>query len=91
MKILQAGLFAKQVKKLHKNEKIALDEAIKTIMANPNIGESKKGDLQDVRVYKYKIKSQQYLLAYLHEEDEIIFLLAHGVHENFYRNIKKYL
>ncbi len=87
MKIFQAGLFAKQVKKLHKNEKTALDEGVKIIAANPNIGERKKADFQDVTVYKYKIKSQQYLLAYLHEEDKII-LLAHGVHENFYRSIR---
>jgi len=32
MQILQSALFAKQVKKLHKNEKTALDDAIKTII-----------------------------------------------------------
>ena len=67
-----------------------MDEAVKAIVADPNIGDLKKGDLRDVRVYKYKTKSQQLLVAYHYKEDTII-LLAHGAHENFYRTIKRNL
>jgi len=38
-------LFGRNVKKLNKKEKEILDEEIKKIVANPGIGEEKKGDL----------------------------------------------
>ncbi len=79
MKIVQTNLFSKQLKKLPKTQKVVLDSTIKKIISNPEIGKRKKADLQDVRVIKYKIKSQQYLLAYLYEKEKII-LLAHGVY-----------
>ena len=60
MKILQTTTFKKQVKNLHKNQKQILDEAIKEVMANPTIGQMKKGDLADIRVYKFKILNQLY-------------------------------
>lgn len=84
--------FNKQVKKLHKQDKKELDNAIMKILAEPNIGESKVGDLNGVRVYKFKIKTQQVLLAYMHlEEENSVYLLSFGPHENFYRDLKKVL
>ena len=53
--VIQSPLFAKQKKKLKNNQIKKLDEAIKTIMAEPTIGSSKSGDLHGVRVYKYKL------------------------------------
>lgn len=64
--------------------------AVKEIMDNPNIGESKKGDFQGVRVYKFKMINQEYLLAYTVAESQLI-LLSIGTHENFYRDLKKTL
>lgn len=51
-------------KKLNKTQRKKLDEAVKTIMANPAVGKAKSGDLQGVRTYKYKIGNKQILLAY---------------------------
>lgn len=48
MKILQTPTFGKYVKKIHKNQKKSLEQAIKKIVENPNIGEMKKGDLSGV-------------------------------------------
>ena len=62
--VIQSPIFAKQKKKLKKNQIKKLDEAIKTIMADPKIGNAKFGDLQGVRVYKYKLGNNQILLAY---------------------------
>lgn len=87
MIVQQTKLFAKQKKKLHLNQIDDLDKAIKKIIENPLIGEQKKGDLNQVRVYKFEMIKQQYLLAYLANEKNII-LLALGSHENFYRDIK---
>jgi mRNA-degrading endonuclease RelE of RelBE toxin-antitoxin system len=80
--------FKKVYKKLHDNQKVAVNEAIQAIIAYPKIGEEKKGDLAGVFVYKFKIHNQEILLAYEWVPEERL-LLALGVHENFYRDLKK--
>ena len=90
MNILQTPTFKKQLKKLHKNQKIDLNKAITTIAKNPAIGETKKGDLSGIQVYKFKMAKQLTLLAYEFHTNELkIILLMFGTHENFYRNLKK--
>lgn len=89
MKILQTTSFARQVKKLHSNQKKALDSAIEVLNADPLVGEMKKGDLNGIRVYKFKMVGQLALLAYQIENDELLILLMLGSHENFYRELKK--
>ena len=50
----------------------------------------KVSDLDFLRVHKFKMLNQQYLLGYMYEEDALVLtLLKLGVHENFYRDIKK--
>ena len=50
------------------------------------------GDLRGVRVHKFGFLGQRYLLAYfVDESEEAIYFLAVGGHENFYRDLKKYL
>lgn len=88
MIIVQDTLFGKQKKKLHANQVIVLDDAVAEIAKNPMIGVPKKGDLQGVRVYKFKMQKQEYLLAYVYSQKQII-LTAFGTHENFYRDLKK--
>jgi mRNA interferase YafQ len=90
MKILQTPTFGKQVKKLHKNQKSDLDQAIGAISRNPGLGTLKKGDLSGIQVYKFPMARQLTLLAYeLNESEEELILLALGSHENFYRDLKK--
>ena len=50
--IIQAPILAKQKKKLHEQQIIDLDEAVKSVSNDPTIGDMKVGDLQDIRVYK---------------------------------------
>ena len=89
MKILQTVSFKKSVKKLQRNQTLELDEAIRKIAQNPSIGELKKGDLTEVRVYKFKIKHSLILLAYTYDNmDQTMTLLKLGSHENFYRDLK---
>lgn len=90
MKIIQSPFFSKIVKKLHKQEKLILDEAIKELIKNPQIGEEKKGDLENIFIYKFKINNLRYLLAYRYSET-LIELIMLGPHENYYRNLKNYL
>ncbi|MEI6746358.1 MAG: type II toxin-antitoxin system mRNA interferase toxin, RelE/StbE family [Methylococcaceae bacterium] len=90
MKILQSNLFIKTVKKLHKSEKELLDEVIKTLIAQPELGDLKTSDLNGVRVYKFKVNINQMLLAYRYQKETLVLmLLAYGTHENFYRDLKK--
>ncbi len=88
--VVQTPTFKKVVKKLHANQKKDLDNAIKIIMADPTLGERKKGDLSFLRVYKFKMTKQLTLLGYSYSDGAIILeLIALGSHENFYRNIKQ--
>ncbi len=91
MKLLQTPIFARQLKKLHKNQQKDLDNAIMEILENPEIGSLKKGDLNGVRVHKFAMVKQLTLLAYEWQkyEQELILLLYMGSHENFYQNLKK--
>ena len=88
--VLQTPCFKKSVKKLRKNQKSDLDNAIKTLIENPFLGEQKKGDLAFLRVYKFKMAKQLTLLGYSHLSGTLTLeLIALGAHENFYRDLKR--
>ncbi|MCA1771947.1 MAG: type II toxin-antitoxin system RelE/ParE family toxin [Halomonas sp.] len=88
--VLQTPTFKKAVKKLKPNQKKDLDLAIKELMANPNIGEQKKGDLGFLRVHKFTMNKQMTLLGYSFDDGALVLeLMALGSHENFYRDIKQ--
>jgi mRNA-degrading endonuclease RelE of RelBE toxin-antitoxin system len=87
--ILQTPTFKKAVKKLHQNQKMDLDKAVKELIENPLLGEQKKGDLSFLRVYKFKMNKQLTLLGYSYQDGTVTLeLMALGSHENFYRDIK---
>ena len=90
MRIYQSRSFEKKVKKISKTEKDSLDQEIRKIAEDPNIGEEKKGDLREIFVHKFKIKTAQYLLAYrkIGRDLELVMI---GQHENYYRDLKQYL
>lgn len=89
MNILQTPSFERTVKKLKNNQKADLKNAIQIIINSPLIGQEKAGDLQGVRVYKFKMVKQLTLIAYLYEQDSItLTFLSLGSHENFYRDLK---
>jgi mRNA-degrading endonuclease RelE of RelBE toxin-antitoxin system len=88
--VLQTPGFKKSVKKLKANQKKDLDAAVKELIANPNLGEQKKGDLSFLRVHKFKMNKQLTLLGYSFNDGALTLeLMALGSHENFNRNIKR--
>ncbi|WP_062373134.1 type II toxin-antitoxin system RelE/ParE family toxin [Halomonas sp. KX33721] len=88
--VLQTPTFKKAVKKLKSNQKKDLDLTVKDLMANPNIGEQKKGDLAFLRVHKFKMNKQLTLLGYSFDDGALVLeLIALGSHENFYRDLKR--
>ena len=89
IQVFQTPLFSKIKKKLKKNQIKDLDNAVREIIKNPEIGEQKKDDLADVWVDKFRMVDRENLLAYQWDE-KTRTLISLGVHENFYRDIKKY-
>ncbi len=88
IKVLMMPTFKRAYKKLHANQKKAVNAAVLDIVANPAIGTEKRGDLAGVFVYKFDCIGQLFLLAYEYDPATRI-LLALGVHENFYRDLKR--
>ncbi|MDI6750510.1 type II toxin-antitoxin system RelE/ParE family toxin [Sinimarinibacterium thermocellulolyticum] len=89
MRLLVTPTFERAVKKLHKQQKATLDEAVRTIASQPEAGEAKVGDLAGVRVYKFRMGSLLCLLAYRVLDENTLKLLMVGPHENFYRDLKR--
>lgn len=88
VQIKQMPGFKKAYKKLPSTSKSIINEAILSIVNDPELGTEKKGDLAEIFVYNFKIHHKEFLLAY---EWDVInrTLLALGVHENFYRDLKR--
>ena len=89
MRILVTPTFEREVKRLHRQQKTALDEAVRAIVQQPEIGETKVGDLAGVRVYKFRLGPAPCLMAYRVLDDNTLKLLMVGPHENFYRDLKR--
>jgi len=82
--------FDRAIKKITPAEKRTLDVAVKSIIAQPFKGEAKKGDLSGIQVIKFRHLKQQMLLAYSVSLDGAqLVLMGYGVHENFYRDLKR--
>jgi mRNA-degrading endonuclease RelE of RelBE toxin-antitoxin system len=88
MQILDTPTFERPVKKLHKQQKLTLDEAVRTICGNPAASESKVGDFADVQVYKFRIGELLCILVYRLLDGHRVALLMVGPRENFYRDLK---
>lgn len=86
--VQQTNVFLRAYKKLHNNQKDAIDQAVADIVRDPVIGEAKKGDLSGVYVHKFDCVNQLFLLAYEYDLTTRVLLLV-GTHENFYRNLKR--
>ncbi|MBT4082115.1 MAG: type II toxin-antitoxin system RelE/ParE family toxin [Gammaproteobacteria bacterium] len=88
MKITQKPTFKRAYKKLHPNQCAAVNQAIKEILKDPEVGGGKSGDLAGVKVFKFDCVKRLYLLAYTVSEDQLD-LLSLGPHENFYQKLKR--
>jgi hypothetical protein len=67
-----------------------VEDEVEKVIIDPEIGESKKGDLKGFRVHKFSFKKRQFLMAYRFQETGIVFFMI-GPHENFYSELKRYL
>jgi len=91
--VLVTPSFASAAKKLHPEDKAVLDAAVQAVARDPALGAEKRGDLNGVLVFKFKLTKQETLLAYRLQPDKLspqeLVLLALGPHENFYAQLKR--
>lgn len=87
VRLEQKPAFKRAYKKRHTNQREAVHAAIRAVLDNPLLGQEKKGDLSGVLVHKFDCVNQQFLLTYQWAGD-LRVLLAVGLHENFYRELK---
>nr|WP_318383896.1 type II toxin-antitoxin system RelE/ParE family toxin [uncultured Enterobacter sp.] len=89
--VYQSSRFEKAFKRLSKEDQDSVDEEIDRIIANPELGERKKGDLSYLWVHKFYMGKQQYLLGYSWLDQQlVIYLLSLGTHENYYDEQKRH-
>ena len=90
---------AKYLKKLKdKHLKKLYQDAIDEILANPEIGDEKTGDLRGIRSYDIYYNKTNYELSYIIEyefeegknEPNMVIVIMAGTRENFYDELKKY-
>jgi len=88
--VSQTPAFGRIVKKLKKQEKKILDTEVKKLVSDPMIGELKRGNLAGIKVHQFKMNKQMQLLSYTENENGIL-LIMFGSHENFYRDLHRYM
>jgi mRNA interferase RelE/StbE len=88
--IIASNCFLKFKKKSPKKLQLEIDNEVEKIIKDPNIGELKKGDLKAIRVHKFKLKTQLYLLSY-EVKGNTLFLYLIDAHKNYYKQLKRYL
>ena len=83
--VRQTRRFSRTYKKLDENLVREVDDAIRTVAQDPDIGEKKKGDLGKLWVHKFRCFGQLYLLGYTRNDGvQLIYLEVAGPHENFF-------
>ena len=90
--VLQAPRVSKSKRRLPPAAQLAADDVVRGLLADPLAGEPKVGALKGVRVVKFKVGAQQLQLAYQFDAPRnTIEVLDVGPHENFYRELQRYL
>lgn len=88
--VYQTKTFEKALNKLNDSIRDMVDDQIDLIIADPELGTLKKGDISHIRVHKFKINGEQILIGYNWNESKVtLTLLSIGPHENFYRHMKQ--
>lgn len=87
-----APRFNRTMKRLSANLKRALDDEVRKIAKDPFKADRKRGVLRDVFVEKFRAVNDQWLIAHrVQEQTHTVQLLAFGQHENFYRDLERYV
>jgi len=90
MGIYFKSAFGNYLKKQSRPFQIAVQDEVETVIEDPGLGQIKKGDLANLRVHKFRFKKQEYLIGYCMENEDLLFYMI-GTHENFYRDLKRFI
>lgn len=90
MNVSYKSAFRRFVKKQSRPFQLVIEDEAERILKDPETGEAKKGDLAGFRVHKFAFRNQKYLMAYKTQGNDIIFYMI-DTHENFYRELKRYI
>ena len=82
-KVFQTKTFQRGLRKVHPNEKKAIDKVVRKILLAPETGDPKKGDLSGAYTMKFNIHGAQFRLMYEYN-DQSLTLLRFGPREGFY-------
>ncbi|MGQ0571326.1 MAG: type II toxin-antitoxin system RelE/ParE family toxin [Armatimonadota bacterium] len=89
---LAAPRYNKRRKRLSPGVLQALNPVQAHVLQDPHRGDRKRGALRDVWLEKFQAENDQYLLAYsINAKRRTVIFLDIGQHENFYRDLGKYL
>jgi mRNA-degrading endonuclease RelE of RelBE toxin-antitoxin system len=90
MAIYFKSAFRNYLKKQSRPFRLAIKDEVERVIDDPALGELKKGDLANIRVHKFRFKNQEYLIGYCLESEDLLFYMI-GTHENFYRDLKRFI
>lgn len=82
-KVFQTKTFQRGLRKVHSNEKKALDKVVRKILLAPEKGDPKKGDLSGAYTVKFNMHGTQFRLMYEYNEKSLT-LLRFDPREGFY-------
>lgn len=89
IEVFESRRFARSLRKLPESKLRQVEDEVDRIIADPLIGERKKGALSHVRVHKFHLDDQLALLGYSWLENKLeIYLLQFAPHENFYKDLQ---
>lgn len=87
--VYETRRFRKSLARLSDPSQSLVEDEIDRLITEPLLGIQKKGDLVHLRVHKFQLGSQEWMLGYNWDEGELtIHLLQLGSHENYYRDAK---
>lgn len=87
--VYETRRFSKALARLPQDMLQAVEDEIDVIIADPTVGELKRGDLCFLRVHKFLLHSRLMLLGYHWVQNTLeLYLLSLGSHENFYQRQK---
>jgi mRNA-degrading endonuclease RelE of RelBE toxin-antitoxin system len=90
MAVYKTKRFTNALERLAEGDQALIEDAIDSVIANPLIGDQKKGDLKHLRVFKTDIRETEYLIGYNWDSGRLtLHLLQLGTHENYYRDASR--
>jgi mRNA-degrading endonuclease RelE of RelBE toxin-antitoxin system len=85
MRLLETSKFQKLRKKLKdEGERNALKQAVLQVLEDPDAGKKLKGELRELRVFRFAVRGQARRLIYKYDKDAVV-LFSFGPRQGIYK------